>query len=213
MVVERAPLRHDLRHGDATAPPEQRGSATVSGLAAAFDRLVDTLEAHGSTIRSYLNAGVDPGRVDAALRAAGVLPHPQLIELYSWRDGTDQAGIRSVTDCGPQLVPATAFPPLLTAQDGWDDSLSMWRCRVTEPGFTGPGPGAWPLAWYPLFSGPSEVALDLDTGEVWLYDYPWGGANVWLAGSLPDLAGRIVEGLESRTIQLDSHGCFTGTDW
>lgn len=185
----------------------------MSRLAAEFDRLVDALEERGSTIRSYLNAGADPGGVEAALRAAGVPTHPQVVELYSWRDGTDQAGIRAVTNCGPQLVPATDFPPLLMVQDGWDDSRSLWRARVTELGFTGPGPGAWPPHWYPLFPGPSDVALDLETGEVWCYDFPWGGANIWLAESLPDLAARIVKDLETRTVQLDSSGCFTSTSW
>lgn len=76
--------------------------------------------------------------------------------------------------------------PGLFGAPGSPSQSSPVRCR-----------GAWPPHWYPLFPGPSDVALDLETGEVWCYDFPWGGANIWLAESLPDLAARIVKDLET----------------
>lgn len=184
------------------------GPATA--LTDAFERLVDVLESRGSTIRRYLNPGAPRDRVAEALEAVGARPHAELVELYSWHDGTDHARIRADTDAGPQLVPATAFPPLLAAQKGWEDSSTLYRERLTERAFAEPGPGAWPALWYPVFSG--DVALDLGTGNVWRYEWPWSGSNRYLADSLTELADRIVTSLERGTAVIEGVGYFVQSD-
>jgi hypothetical protein len=140
-----------------------------------LDRLVDAEEASGSPIRRYLRPGRPEGEIQARFDAVGLRAPTELLALYGWRDGTDQAAwLADVHRNNLCLFPFARFTPLDEAISDYIELKSIWQSTPWYENYIAgndPGWGYWRSEWFPVFqSDKSRHVVDcllVDVGPVW----------------------------------------------
>ncbi len=130
-----------------------------------LENLIEAEEAAGSPIRRHLRPGLPESIVRDRLQTIGLQAPVELIELYGWRDGVDQAAWHAD---GHQndlcLFPSTQFTPLDDSISDYLDLKSNWQRGPWYEEYQAgrdPGWGYWRTEWFPVFwSEKSRHAVD-----------------------------------------------------
>lgn len=140
----------------------------VSDLTMALDALIAAHRRLGSPAGDFLRAGLPADAVVARLAELGLPAPPDVVELYRWADGSDEAAWQADASQAPFLRFAgdTSFPPL--------DDAARWCRTVREMAQTsaydsmeGLTPDAfWHPTWFPVLRRDrGEVAVACLEGE------------------------------------------------
>lgn len=97
-----------------------------------------------------LRPGLDADRAQSLLRGCGLPGSEQVESLYSWRDGTETAGIRTLDEI--HLFPGFYLLSL-------DDSVANYRAFVSDR--------RWKPGWLPIFAnGGGDFYVAVLSGEM-----------------------------------------------
>ena len=171
--------------------------------------LIDSLEAlveehHriGSPLRARLGPGVSRERIETAVRALGLSPPDELVDLFAWGE---------VTDDRADAARATWFWPAYPLR--LDEAVTSYRQAMQIGGVTpdelerhfataGPGStftGFWRSDWLPiLYGGPEEYAVECAIG----HGSPEGSA-VWRTNWHPDAQFQTAQMAPTLTAFVD----------
>ena len=168
-------------------------------LVESLDALVEEHDRIGSPLRDRLVQGVPRDRIESAVRALGLSPSAELVDLFAWHGIRDDQGDESrITWFWP------ASPYRL------DEAVASYRQSMTIGGVTpaeiqqsgGPGSsltGFWRSDWFPiLYGSPETYAVACDTGGAVTAEGP-----VWRVNWQPDPGFQSAEVAPSLTAFVD----------
>jgi hypothetical protein len=111
-------------------------------------------DASGSPLRRYLRPGIPESDVRARLESLGLTAPADLVELYSWHDGTDlERWLADGHETYLYFIPYAWFPSLELAVTDYMGLKTTWQgtpmymeyLRGNDPGF-----GYWRNDWFPI---------------------------------------------------------------
>jgi hypothetical protein len=173
----------------------------MSDLTDALDRLIDEHRRVGSPVAEFLRPGLDPGEGRSRLAQLGLDARDELVDLYAWRDGSDEDAYRS-TGAGigyPRFFADVFFGSLSLAINLYRESLEIDRNLVATVGDE--DAAIWNPAWFPPFSGGTPVyAVDCGPstpGAGLVYEVYWHPPNESIQPRFRDLL-HLVESVIRR---------------
>jgi cell wall assembly regulator SMI1 len=140
----------------------------VTDLTTALDAIVAEHRALGSPVGDFLRPGLPAVVVVTQLDALGLPAPPDVVELYGWADGTDEAAWQ--VDAGPapflRFLGDLVFPSLDDAA-AWCRSTREMAQVASEESMDGLQPEAyWDPTWFPVFRPDrGEVAVTCSRHE------------------------------------------------
>ena len=150
----------------------------MSELADALDALVAEHRRIGSPLPNYLRPGAPADVAREQIRATvGGQPPDDLVDLFSWHDGTDKdAWRRDEAGTGfARFFGDTHFATLATAVKVYADSIETDEITARYS-MTGTAPQLWTPSWFPAFATGDVVAVECDAASKDLgavYDVNW----------------------------------------
>jgi hypothetical protein len=140
-----------------------------------LEQLIVVEETAGSPIRRYLRPGLPHSVVQDRLEAVGLKAPAELVELYAWHDGTDQAAwLDDGNGNNLCLLPFARFTPLAESISDYLELKSTWqKTPWYEEYLSGndPGWGYWRTEWFPVFQSDkwrhAVDCLAIDASPVW----------------------------------------------
>jgi len=105
-----------------------------SHLVTAVDRIFDHLRACGSLISDRRRPGLSPAEVEAQIRALGLRPPKDLVQLYAYCDGT-------TTTAGKDLLGKINFFPAFYWMD-LEKAITVYRSLSSH--------SLWRRSWLPI---------------------------------------------------------------
>jgi cell wall assembly regulator SMI1 len=120
-----------------------------------LDRMVAAHTTVGSPLASYLRPGLHRERVVSRFAELGLSPPGELVDLYTWHDGTDQSawGADRGEPAGLFLAPFVLFPPLAEAASDYREIMDSLRHLEQEEDYrSGAARGSefWRPEWFPI---------------------------------------------------------------
>lgn len=162
---------------------------SVADALVEFER---TLTAVNAPVVARLRPGLPRADVEQLFRNSGFQPNDDLIDLWSWRDGT--GGLLGRDDDSDPLVGSWMFPPLATALKVANDTRA--NHLEYDDG------ESYPASWVPvlLYLGWVQAVMDTQGDSRRVYLYEEGGPTV-LAETLEELVLGLTKAVLSTGYQ------------
>ncbi len=181
-------------------------------MKAELQLLLEAEEEAGSPIGAYLRPGLSAPAIRARFADIGLVAPDELVELYAWRDGTDQKAWQAAGhEWVLELLPHARFSPVDAAISDYRELRAAWQQTPQFKAYLAgddPGYGYWRSEWFPVLESDRwRHAVDCSKpGEspVWhVYLEPSPPTGVKYV-SLTDLVQTVTDLFKSRACSWDS---------
>ena len=142
----------------------------------ALDALVEEHDRLGSPIGDYLRPGTPPATVAAHLEGLGLTAPPDVVELYGWADGTDEAAWQAAAGPAPFLrFVGDAYFPTLDDARRWCRNIRDLAAIAAYDSDGALAPDElWHPTWFPVLrQDRGEFAVACSSGAATVHSVVW----------------------------------------